>query len=402
MESSQKQPGAISLTANPQLKRRHGKARFFYALCWAATWVGVVMLAILLFDVIGDSFSWVLSRAPRDPRMFAMLLEQQPGFEKQARELDPGLFSKIENKIKARTKSAERRGETLSAADENEIRQDVIHGAYTDDPEYFTQFHMASTFGQRMQVSWRITRDILWNFASRHPSKAGYKSALVGSLWLLALTALLAVPIGVSAAVYMEEYATKNRLNRLIEVNISNLAGVPSIVYGILGLAVFVRGLNIEGWGLGRSVLAGAMTMSLLSLPVIIIAAREAIKAIPDSIRQGAFALGATKWQVVRHHVLPAALPGMLTGVILAMSRAIGETAPMIMIGALSYVAFVPRGPMDDFTVLPIQIYNWIAMPQQEFHLLAACGILMLLVVLLLMNSIAIIIRDRAQRNFKW
>jgi phosphate transport system permease protein len=393
---------SISLVANKQLKRRHGKARAFAVTCWIATWVGVVMLAILLCDVAGDSFGWVLQRTANDPRMFMLLCQQQPGFEAQAHEIDPALFEKIDHKIDARTRSAERRGDELNPQDRIDIRTDVLHSVCTDTPDYYKQFHMQSTFSQRVLVSWQITRGILWDFASRHPTKAGYKSAIVGSLWLLVLTALLSVPVGVSAAVYMEEYAKKNRLNRLIEVNISNLAGVPSIVYGILGLAVFVRGMNIEGWGMGNSVLAGSLTMGLLSLPVIIIAAREAIKAAPDSIRQGAFALGATKWQVVRHHVLPAALPGMLTGVILAMSRAIGETAPMIMIGALSYVAFIPKGPLDDFTVLPIQIYNWIAMPQKEYHLLAACGILVLLVVLLLMNSVAIVIRDHAQRKLKW
>jgi len=169
---------------------------------------------------------------------------------------------------------------------------------------------------------------------------------------------------------------------------------VPSIVYGILGLAVFVRGI-----GLGRSVLAGALTMSLLILPVIIIASREAIKAVPQSLRQGAMALGATRWQTVRHHVLPSALPGMLTGVILALSRAIGEAAPLIMIGALSYIAFTPKSPMDDFTALPIQIFNWTARPQKEFHSLAAAGIIVLLAVLLLMNAAAVTIRYRAQRS---
>jgi phosphate transport system permease protein len=400
MEPNQDQPG-ISLSASPQLKRRHNKARSFATLCWLATWFGVVLLAVLMFDVVSDAGGWVISRTPHDPRMFA-LLSENPTFAAQASEIDPGLMRKIEAKIRSREKSAERRGETLLPADKAEIRLEVIHGAASENPAYFEQFPMQSTFSQRLQVAGQICRDILWEFASRHASKAGYKSAIVGSLWLLLLTALLAVPVSVSAAVYMEEYALKNRFNRIIEVNISNLAGVPSIIYGILGLAVFVRGLNIEGWGLGNSLLAGSLTMALLSLPVIIIAAREAIKAVPDSIRQGAFALGATKWQVVRHHVLPAALPGVLTGVILALSRAIGETAPMIMIGALSYVAFVPRGPLDDFTVLPIQIYNWIAMPQEEFHLLAACGILILLIVLLAMNSLAIIIRDRAQRKLKW
>jgi phosphate transport system permease protein len=232
------------------------------------------------------------------------------------------------------------------------------------------------------------------SFPSRFPMRAGIKSALYGTLWLISLTALFSIPIGVSAALYLEEFARKGRLRSFIEINIANLAGVPSIVYGILGLAVFVRGL-----ALGRSVLAGALTMSLLILPVIIIAAREAIRAVPQSLRWGAMALGATRWQTVRDHVLPNALSGILTGVILALSRAIGETAPLIMIGALTYIAFTPDGPMDDFTALPIQIFNWTARPQKDFHSLAAAGIIVLLVVLLLMNASAVWIRHRTQRK---
>ena len=236
----------------------------------------------------------------------------------------------------------------------------------------------------------------LTEFPSRFPERAGIKSALFGTLWLIGLTASISIPFGVAAALYLEEYAAKNRLNSLIEVSIANLAGVPSIVYGILGLTVFVRWLS-----LGRSVLAGALTMSLLILPVIIIASREALRAIPGSIRRAAFALGATRWQTTRHHVLPAALPGILTGTILALSRAIGETAPLIMIGALTYVAFTPEGPMDAFTALPIQIFNWVSRPQPEFHELAAAGIVVLLTVLLMMNAVAVLIRHRWQRNQK-
>lgn len=245
----------------------------------------------------------------------------------------------------------------------------------------------------REGVGW-LDWEFLTSFPSRFPEKAGIKSALAGTLWLIGLTTVIAVPLGVAAAIYLEEYTRGGRISSFIEINISNLAGVPSIVYGILGLAVFVRGLD-----LGRSLVAGALTMTLLILPVIIIASREAIRAVPQSIRLAAFAVGATRWQVVRHHVLPAALPGILTGVILSISRAIGETAPLIMIGALSYVAFVPEGPMDSFTALPIQIFNWAARHQEEFHELAAAGIIVLLLVLFLMNAGAIVIRNRSQRR---
>jgi len=234
----------------------------------------------------------------------------------------------------------------------------------------------------------------LSNFPSRFPDKAGVKSALYGTLWVVSLTTLIALPIGVLAAIYLEDYAPASRLTRVIEINIANLAGVPSIVYGILGLAIFVRFLGLE-----RSVLAGAMTMSLLILPVIIISSKEAISAVPSSIRLAAYAVGATQWQVVRSHVLPAALPGILTGIILALSRAIGETAPLIMIGALTYVAFIPAGPMDEFTALPIQIFNWASRPQAEFHELAAAGIIVLLVVLLTMNALAVLIRYKGTQK---
>lgn len=242
-------------------------------------------------------------------------------------------------------------------------------------------------------VDWQF----LQSFSSRFAEKAGIKAALAGSVWLLGLTAAFSIPVGVAAAIYLEEYAPKNRISRIIEVNIANLAGVPSIVYGMLGLTIFVRWLS-----LGRSLVAGALTLSLLVLPVIIIASREAIRAVPPSLRNGSYALGATRWQTVRHHVLPVALPGIVTGVILALSRAIGETAPLVVVGALTYVAFTPEGPMDDFTALPIQIFNWASRPQAEFHELAAGGILVLLAVLLVMNGTAALIRFRSQRNRPW
>jgi len=239
-----------------------------------------------------------------------------------------------------------------------------------------------------------------WQFISSFPSRfaerAGIKSALVGTLWMIGLVSVISIPVGVSTALYLEEFAGRGRWSKLIEVNIANLAGVPSIVYGILGLAIFVRFFD-----LGRSLISGALTMSLLILPIIIIASREAIKTVPMSIRYAALSLGATRWQTTWSHVLPASFPGIMTGVILALSRAIGETAPLIMIGALTFVAFLPEGPMDSFTALPIQIYNWVSRPQPEFHELAAAGIIVLLAVLLLMNATAIFIRNKTERRLK-
>jgi len=248
----------------------------------------------------------------------------------------------------------------------------------------------------REGIAW-LDLQFFESFPSYKPEKAGIKSSLYGTLWLISTTAVIAIPLGVAAAVYLEEFAQRGRVSNFIEVNVANLAGVPSIVYGILGLALFVRGI-----GFGPSVLAGALTMSLLVLPLIITASREAIRAVPNSIRLAAYAIGASKWQTVWHHVLPAALPGVITGIILALSRAIGETAPLVTIGALTYVAFVPDGLMDSFTALPIQIYDWASRPQPEFHGLAAAAIMALLFVLLLMNATAVVIRHRSQRNARW
>ena len=238
--------------------------------------------------------------------------------------------------------------------------------------------------------------DFLTNFQSRFAGKSGIKAGLLGTIWLMIPTLLISVPTGVLTAIYLQEYPVKGKIGRFIELNIANLAGVPSIVYGLLGLTVFVHWL-----GLGRSLLSGALTMSMLILPVIIVSAKEALGAVPDSIRQGAYAVGARKYQVVFGQVLPAAIPGILTGVILAVSRGIGEAAPLIVVGALSYVAYTPSTMMDEFTVLPIQIYNWAGRPQVEFHKLAASGIIVLLALMLTMNLTAILIRNRKQKRMR-
>lgn len=241
---------------------------------------------------------------------------------------------------------------------------------------------------------------VSWSFIeglpSRLPSRAGIRVALVGSLWLLGLTALFSFPLGIATAIWLEEYAPEHWATRTIQTNIANLAAVPSIVYGILGLAVFVKGM-----ALGPSVLAGALTLTLLILPVIIIAAQEAIRAVPRSIRLGAYALGATRWQTVSRQVLPMAFPGILTGTILALSRAIGETAPLVIIGAAGFVAFTPASPLDEFTALPIQIFDWVSRPQPDFHSIAAAGIIVLLAVLLSFNLIAILLRNRYSKRHR-
>lgn len=240
----------------------------------------------------------------------------------------------------------------------------------------------------------RLSVDFLDSFASRFPERAGVKAALAGSIWVLGLTALIAFPLSVGAAIYLEEYAPNNWITLKIQTNIANLAGVPSIVYGILGLSLFVRLLSLE-----RSVISGALTLSLLVMPIIILSAQEAIRAVPATIREAAYGLGATRWQVVRHQVLPMALPGILTGTILALSRAVGETAPLMMVGAVGFIAFTPTNLTDQFTVLPLQIYNWVSRPQEEFRELAAAGIIVLLLLLLTMNATAILLRNRYQKR---
>jgi phosphate transport system permease protein len=240
----------------------------------------------------------------------------------------------------------------------------------------------------------RLSWSFLTSYASRRASNAGIYPALIGSIYMALLTSVIAVPLGVGAAIHLEEYGTRGRFARLIEINIANLAGVPSIIYGLLGLGLFVRFM-----GMGQSLLAGAATLALLVLPVVIISTREALRAVPNSLREGSYALGATKWQTVWYQVLPAALPSILTGLILALSRAVGETAPLITVGALTYVSFVPDSIWSPFTVLPIQIFNWVSRPQAAFAENAAAGIIVLLGLLLAMNAVAIVLRDRFQRR---
>jgi phosphate transport system permease protein len=241
----------------------------------------------------------------------------------------------------------------------------------------------------------RLTFDFLNDPPSRRPGRAGFYTAILGSLWVMGIVIAVALPVGIGAAIYLEEFAPQNRTTGFIEANIANLAGVPSIVYGILGLAFFARTLD-----LGFSVLTGGLTMSLLVLPIVVIASREAIRAVPDSLRQGALALGATRWQMVRTQVLPSAVPGILTGCILAVSRAIGETAPLLLVGAVAFIRFAPDGLDSRYTAMPVQIFTWITRPQAGFRDLAAAGMIVLLVILLTMNAVAIYLRNRYER--KW
>ncbi len=234
----------------------------------------------------------------------------------------------------------------------------------------------------------RISWDFITSYPSRNPAKAGILSALAGTLWIIVITALAAIPIGIGAAIYLEEFSKKSRLGKIIEINITNLAGVPSIIYGLLGLEIFGRMM-----GMGGSILAGSFTLALLILPIIIVATREAIKAVPSSLREASYALGASKWQTVKSTVIPSASSGIITGIIIAISRAIGEAAPLIVVGALAYVPFVPTSPTSEFTVLPIQIFNWVSRPQAAFLVNASAGIIILLGITFLLNAAAVYLR---------
>ena len=243
----------------------------------------------------------------------------------------------------------------------------------------------------------QLTWEFLTGFPSRFAERSGILSALVGTFYIGLIVIVVAFPIGIATAIYLEEYVRPGPLKNIVQTNIGNLAGVPSIIYGMLGLAVFVRVM-----GLQRSVLAGGLTISLLVLPIVIINAQEALRGVPQSLRHASLALGATRWETIWHHVLPAALPGILTGTILALSRALGEAAPVILISSIAFIAFLPDGLLDAFTVLPIQIFIWISKPQPEFHQIAATAIIVLLGVLLAMNAIAVVVRERSRRHGRW
>jgi phosphate transport system permease protein len=252
-----------------------------------------------------------------------------------------------------------------------------------------------------IEIAWQglpwLSPKFLFSRFSRFPEQTGILSSLVSSLWLIGLTALFSVPIGVGSALYLEEYAPASRWRSLVQLNIANLAGVPSIVYGILGLGLFVRALALE-----RSILAGALTLTLVVLPIVILAAQESLRAVPDSIRRASYALGATRWQTTWHQVLPAATPGIMTGVILAIGRALGEAAPLVAIGAATFITYVPTSPMDGFSALPVTIFDWTSRPQAEFHHVAAAGIVVLLTVLILLNATAVYVRYRYGKRIRW
>ncbi len=399
------------------LVSRHRIGRVWRTVFRASTLIGIVALTVLLLNVVNSAFGYIAIENAIDPEDLAIngipieQLHQTDLVWILKQNVSAGLFKRFESEMPWEERSREEiydlvvervieptTMDTWSLYESIFSRDQVFAEAAEKYPNAEVQFK-----------SW-LSGDFLVTPQSPNPQRAGVRTAILGSLWTIAITILFALPLGVGAAIYLEEYATDTPVNRLIQTNINNLAGVPSIIYGILGLAIFVRAMEQFTSGAvfgvvnpttanGRTIISAGMTLGLLILPLIIINAQEAIKAVPNSLRQASYGMGATRWQTVWHHVLPNAIPGILTGAILAVSRAIGETAPVVVVGASTFITFDPKGPFSKFTTLPIQIYQWTARPQDVFRNIAAAGILVLLVMLLSLNAIAILLRNRYSKK---
>jgi phosphate transport system permease protein len=407
---------SLSPVFEANLTSRHVQSRLWRAVFKWSTQVGIVVLALLLYNIGNQSFGYVAIGYQVDPAGLAVGgvdlqdLDQQTLIEILKSNVSSGLLRQLERERPLTDYSRE---EVYGLVVEKVVRPEVVQTWTMSESILHAAEIRAAAAQEYPQAELRfrawITPRLLSVPQSSNPLVAGVRTALLGSLWTIAITILFAFPVGVGAAIYLEEYAVQNRLTRLIQTNINNLAGVPSIIYGMLGLAIFVR--SLEGitsgaaFGLsdlttanGRTILSAGLTLALLVLPLIIINAQEAIRAVPASLRQASYGVGATKWQTVWHHVLPGAIPGILTGTILAISRAIGETAPLVVVGAATYITFDPTSPFSKFTTLPIQIYQWTSRPQAEFRNLAAAAILTLLGLLLSLNALAILLRNRFRR----
>jgi phosphate transport system permease protein len=400
------------------LPGRHRAGRAWRLAFLTSLMIGILALAALLINILDRSFGYVVLHANTDPATLAVNgipLDKQTSGQLvallQAR-LSRGAFNKLETEKSFSSRSKQ---DIYNLVLERVVRYDVEESwslleSVTRSREI--RAYVAGNYpGDRLVfISW-LTADFLSRPQSSEVVSTGIRTAILGSLWTILITILFAFPMGVGAAIYLEEYASDNWLNRLIRTNINNLAGVPSIIYGILGLAIFVRFLEKltsgQLFGLvdattanGRTILSAGLTLGLLVLPMIIINSQEAIRSVPQSLRKASYGLGATKWQTIWSHVLPNALPGILTGTILAVSRAIGETAPLVVIGASTAISVDPTSPFSKFTTLPIQIYQWTARPQPEWRHLAASAIITLMVLLLSLNAAAIILRNRFARKY--
>jgi len=404
-------------TSTNNLPRRHRTAKLWQLLFMLATIVAVLTLVAMLFNIINSSFGLVAIQNEVEPETLSqdgVPLEQLSKEQLVAilkDKVSKGLFRRLESE------------QPFADRDQANVYALVVERVIK--PRIVRSWTLSESLLQRKAIEAEVSQQYpnarlefrSWfnpNFVSSPqssvPQLAGVRTAILGSLWTILITIVVAFPLGMGAAIYLEEYASDNFVNRIIQTNISNLAGVPSIIYGMLGLAIFVRGLEplTSGalFGLtdpttanGRTILSAGLTLALLILPVLIINGQEAIRAVPNSLRHASYALGATRWQTIWHHVLPSALPGILTGTILAISRAIGETAPLVVVGASTFIVFDPSSPFSKFTALPIQIYQWTVRPQLEFRNIAAAAILVLLVLLLSLNASAVILRNRFSRR---
>ena len=410
-------PHPLATTADPNLGRRHRLGKIWRTIFLASTLVGILSLITLLLNILNDSMGYVAYEYRVDPAALSangLPLEQLSKDE---------LIAILRQNISANAYNTLEKAKPFAERSQAEVYDLVFERVV--EPEVAKTWTLFASLFQHKQVfaeaavdypqatmsfTFWINTDFLTRPQSSDALFAGIRTAILGSLWTIAITILVALPLGIGAAIYLEEYARNNWLNRIIQTNINNLAGVPSIIYGILGLAIFVRALEpltsgaIFGVGdpltaKGRTILSAALTLALLILPLIIINGQEAIRSVPNSLRQASYGLGATKWQTIWHHVLPNAIPGILTGAILAVSRAIGETAPLVVIGASTYITFDPDGPFSKFTTLPIQIYQWVSRPQSEFRNIAAAAIIALMLLLLSLNAVAIYLRNRFQRR---
>lgn len=402
---------------DPQTPRRHRLGRVWSALFLGAILIAILALGALLYDIIDGAFGLVAIENRVDPASLAIEGVPLEDLSKEqltailAQHISAGLLRRLEH------------DQPFEERDRASVYALVMERVV--EPKIVKTWSLTASLTQRAAIeaevaekypqaqlefrAW-INPTFIQMPQSSKPEIAGVRTAILGSLWTIALTLIVAFPVGVGAAIYLEEYASDTALNRVIQTNINNLAGVPSIIYGMLGLAIFVRGLEPFTSGTllgvadpttanGRTVLSAGLTLALLILPLIIINAQEAIKAVPASLREASYGLGATRWQTIWYHVLPNALPGILTGTILAISRAIGETAPLVVVGASAFVALDPSGPFSKFTTLPIQIYQWTTRPQDQYRNLAAAASLMLLVLLLSLNAAAILLRNRYSKK---
>ncbi len=393
---------------------RYRKAWAWQVVFLSALLIAVISLSALLLNVVDGAFGYVAYEFKKDPAQFSEKpldeLEKGELLAILQENLSRGAYNKLNDEKLMEERSE---GELYNLVIERLVQIKTLE-TYSLYDSLFRKAGIEAEVAElypnaRLEFrSWLTPRFLTTPMSSR-AEFAGVRTALLGSMWLVGIAIAFALPVGVGAAIYLQEYARKNFINRLIQTNINNLAGVPSIVYGMLGLAIFVRAMEAltSGAMFGivdrlwrRTILSAGLTMGILVLPLVIINAQEAIKAVPDSIRQAAYGVGATRWQTVWSHVLPNALPGILTGSILAMSRAVGETAPLIIVGASTFISVDPSGPFSKFTALPIQIYQWTSRAQGEFHTIAAAAIIVLLVLLLTLNATAIVLRNRFQRRY--